>query len=135
MTGLFYAHSGVRYLVLLLGLVALVLFAYAFFARRPATKVHRIVMAAFTGVLDLQVVLGILLVIGGLVYDALIGHLMMMLLAVVAAHGAGVLARRAQDDHRAHGIRLAGVVLALLLIAGGVMAIGRSLFGSAPPSM
>jgi hypothetical protein len=135
MTGLYYAHSGIRYLVLILGLVALVVSAYGYFAKRPAGREHRIAMAAFTGVLDLQLILGILLIIAGIMYDALVGHLMMMLLAAATAHGAGIYARRAGDDRRAHGIRLLGVVLALLLIVGGIMAIGRGIFGSGPPSV
>ena len=135
MTGLYYAHSGLRYLVLVLGFIALVLSGYGYFAKRPAVGTHRIAMAAFTGVLDLQLILGILLVIAGIMYDALVGHLMMMLLAAATAHGAGIYARRASDDRRVHGIRLVGVGLALLLIFGGIAAIGRSIFGSGPPSI
>ena len=69
---------------------------------------------------------------GGLFPDAVVGHLVMMVIAVIVAHGASILAGRAAEERRAVVIRLAGIVLALLCIVGGIMAIGRSVFGSMP---
>lgn len=126
MTALYHAHSGVRYLVLLMALVVIVLAAHGLASRRAATRADRITMSVFTGVLDLQVLLGLGLIVAGIFYGALMGHLMMMILAVVAAHAAGAMARKSSDHRRAHLLRLAGAGLALLLIIGGVMAIGRS---------
>ena len=128
---LYHAHSGLRYLVLLVGLVAALVFAYGVVARRPVGAA-RALTAAFTGLLDLQILLGVGLVIGGVFYGALIGHLVTMLLAAVAAHVSSVMARRATDERRALVIRLLGVVATLLLIAVGITAIGRGVFGSAP---
>jgi hypothetical protein len=71
-------------------------------------------------------------VIGGVFPDAAVGHLVMMVLALVAAHGASVMGKRAGTERREMIIRLVGIVLALLLIAGGIMALGRSVLGSAP---
>lgn len=133
MTALYQAHSGVRYLVLLLGLIAVLLFLYGLIARRPSGKVERVTMSAFTGVLDLQILLGIGLIVAGIFYGALMGHMIMMILAAVSAHAAAVMARKATVDRRAHAIRLAGVALALLLIVGGVMAIGRTPLESSVP--
>ena len=127
---LFHAHSGLRYLVLLAAVVALVVQALGVFGRRPYERPSRISMAAFTGLLDLQVVLGIALVALGCFYGALMGHLMMMVLAAAAAHGCSVFARKQADGRRAHTVALVGVVLALLLIVGGISAIGRSPVGS-----
>ena len=135
MTGLFHAHSGLRYLVLLAGLVAALFFLFGFLTRRPSGKGERIAMAVFTGALDLQILLGIVMVAMGNFYGALMGHLFMMLLAGVTAHVAGILARRTTDDHRAHGLRLGGVLIALLLIVGGILAIGRSVLGAGVPSI
>jgi uncharacterized membrane protein YphA (DoxX/SURF4 family) len=88
---------------------------------------------AFAGLLDLQILLGAALVLGGRFPDAVVGHLVLMLLAAVVAHGSSIVARRSADERREVVIRLAGVALSLLLIVGGIMAIGRSVFGSAPP--
>ena len=124
---LFHAHSGLRFLVLLAAVVALVVQAMGVFGRRPYERPSRISMAAFTGLLDLQVVLGIaLVVLGCFVYGALMGHLMMMLLAAGAAHGCSTFARRQADARRAHIVSLVGVALALAIIVGGIGAIGRT---------
>jgi uncharacterized membrane protein YphA (DoxX/SURF4 family) len=131
MTFLYQAHSGLRYLVLLAALGAVVSLAYAL-AMGRVDRSARVLPVAFTALLDLQVLLGIGLVIGGVFPDAAVGHLVMMVLALVAAHGASVMAKRANTERREMTIRLVGIVLALLLIAGGIMALGRSVLGSAP---
>lgn len=130
LNGLFHAHSGLRYLVLLAALVAAVVLVMGLAGRKPYAKPARISVAAFTGLLDLQMLLGVGMVVFGIFYPSLIGHLTMMILAAAAAHGSSVLARQQQDARRAHGIALAGVVLALLLIVGGITAIGRGVFES-----
>ena len=131
MNALFHAHSGLRYLVLLAALVALVALAYGLATSRP-TRATRVLPAIFTGLLDLQILLGAALVMGGRFPDAVVGHLVMMVLAAVIAHGSSIVARRSADDRRELVIRFAGVLLSVALIAAGIMAIGRGVFGSAP---
>ena len=128
--GLFHAHSGLRYLVLLAAVVALIVTAMGAHGRRPYERPARIAMAAYTGLMDLQLLLGIAMVVLGCFYGALMGHLMMMILAVAAAHGLSVYARKQADGRRAHTVALVGVVLSLALILGGIGAIGRSPVGS-----
>jgi heme A synthase len=123
---LFHAHSGLRFLVLLAAVVALVVQAMGVLGRRPYERPSRISMAAFTGLLDLQMLLGIAMVVLGCFSGALMGHLLMMVLAIGAAHGCSAYARKQTDGRRAHTVALAGVVLALALIVGGIFAIGRS---------
>ena len=125
-TLLFHAHSGLRFLVLLAAIVALVVQAMGAFGSRPYGRPSRVSMAAFTGLLDLQMLLGIGMVVLGCFYGALIGHLMMMILAIAAAHGASAYARKQADARRAHQVSLVGVVVALGLITGGIAAIGRT---------
>ena len=131
---LYHAHSGLRYLVLLAACAALAGLAYAVSTRR-GERPARVMSAVFTGLLDLQLLLGIGLVIGGIFTDAVAGHLVIMTLAVVAAHGSSMLGKRASDDRRELGIRLAGVVIAIALIVGGILVLGRSILGSAPPAV
>jgi hypothetical membrane protein len=130
MTFLYHAHSGLRYLVLLAALVALLALAYALASGRGA-RAARILPGVFTGLLDLQILLGIGLVLVGVFPDAAVGHLVMMVLAAVVAHGASVLAKRASTVQREQVVRLAGIVIALALIIGGILALGRSVLGSA----
>jgi heme A synthase len=133
MNALFHAHSGLRYLVLLAALGALIVLGYSLATGR-ASRAARVVPMLFTGLLDLQITLGIVLVMGGLMPDAVVGHLALMLLAATVVHGSAIMAKRAADDRRELVIRLAGVALTVVLIVGGILAIGRGVFGSAPPT-
>jgi len=131
---LYQAHSGLRYLVLLAAVAAVIALAYALATGR-AGRSARVLPAVFTGLLDLQVLLGLALVIGGVMPDIVVGHLAMMVIALAVAHGASIAGRRANNERRELVIRLVGIVLALLLIVGGIMALGRSVLGSAPMSV
>ena len=130
---LFQANSGLRFLVLLVGAVALLVLLSALGTGRAA-RATRGLTAAFVGLLDLQVLLGLALVLAGIWYGALMGHLVLMVVALVVAHVASIRARRSTDARRAIVMRLVAVAVPLALIVGGIMAIGRSVFGSAPPT-
>jgi heme A synthase len=126
---LFSAHSGLRYLVLLAALAALIALAYSVATGR-SVRPARILANSFAGLLDLQILLGIGLVMGGIFTDAVTGHLMLMVLAAVVTHAAFIVGQQASSDRRELGIRLGGIVLALVLIVAGIMAIGQSILGS-----
>lgn len=124
---LFHAHSGLRYLVLLAGMLS---FAYSLVAalrNRPWDRPGRIMLAAFTGLLDLQVLLGIILVLTRAFYPALWGHITMMVLAAVAAHFASRFNRKRPPERQSHMTAALGVAGALILVVGGIAAIGRSI--------
>jgi hypothetical protein len=133
MRALFYAHSGLRYLVLLAGIVAILYLAWSVFGRRPSGRGGRVLTSVFLGLLDLQVVLGLILASMGVYYAALAGHFIMMLIAVAVGHTTSLYARRTGGE-KADPIRLVGLVITFGLIVMGILAIGRSIFGSAPPS-
>ena len=134
MNALYHAHSGLRYLILLAGLVALLAFAYGLITRRPVRGASALT-ATFTALVDLQLLLGFGLFFGGIVYDALMGHMVMMILAAIAANGSAILAPRARTERQELVMRMAGVVIALVCIVIGILAIGRSVLGSAPPTI
>ncbi|HEU6451610.1 MAG TPA: hypothetical protein VFT57_09340 [Gemmatimonadaceae bacterium] len=134
MNALYHAHSGLRYLILLAGLVALLAFAYGLITRRPVRGASALT-ATFTALVDLQLLLGFGLFFGGIVYDALMGHMVMMILAAIAANGSAILAPRATTERQELIMRLAGVVIALVCIVIGILAIGRSVLGSAPATI
>ena len=125
MKTLFYLHSGLRSLVLLLGLVAAGYFAFGLATARPVGRPVRILGASFAGLMDTQILLGLVLLGSGWpFYPALWGHLSLMLLAAVLAHVLLVVnRRRAQPGHL---LPLIAVVGALLLVLGGILSIGRS---------
>lgn len=123
MNFLYHAHSGLRYLVLLAGVAGLVYFAMGLATKRPVGKPVRILGAAYSGLLDLQIVLGILMVAMGRYYPALIGHIVMMLLAAGVTHALLVVNRRRPQP--GYLLPLLAVAISLALIVGGIMAIGR----------
>lgn len=126
MTGLFHAHSGLRFLILLLGALNVVVLGAGLAQKKPFGKVHRVLGAAFAGTLHLQVVLGAAMVALGRYYPALIGHIVMMTLAAVVAQVAMSVNRKRATPTLS--LPLIGVAVALFFIVGGVMAIGRGLF-------
>jgi hypothetical protein len=131
MNALFYAHSGMRYLVLLLALANLAVLASGVVTKAEAGRLHRVLGSAFVALLDVQLVLGLALVGLGRFYPQLIGHLVMMVLAAAVTHGLFVVAKKKPE--RALPLRLLAVSAALLLLIGGVLAIGRPLLGTSAP--
>lgn len=125
MTALFHAHSGLRYLVLLAGVVALGFFLYGKLRGQTFARPAPAVLAAFVGLVDLQVVLGLVLYFGGRTAPGILGHLALMLGAAVVLHVASRIRRR-RPQPTGFGLPLAGVALALVLIVAGILSIGRS---------
>ncbi|HSJ09517.1 MAG TPA: hypothetical protein VK928_06365 [Longimicrobiales bacterium] len=120
---IFMAHSGLRYLVLLAAVVAIVTAAMGLRAAGPSSKAERVAGAVFAGVLDLQVLLGIVLLTMWPFYAQLIGHITMMVAAAAAVHMGSVVARR--REAQASKYRLIGYVAGLVAIIGGILAIQR----------
>lgn len=123
-TMLFHAHSGLRYLVLAAAVIALVFVVGNRYAG-GMERARRISTLAFVGLLDLQVLLGIVLVFTWQFYGQLIGHIVMMVLALVTAHLYSAKLKRTMDPGQAFIIGLLGVLLTLVFVVGGIMAIQR----------
>jgi hypothetical protein len=121
---LFGMHSGTRYLVLLAGVVATVI-AIAGLARAEMARGVAVSGRVFLILLDVQVVLGIVLLVVWPFYGALVGHIVMMILAVVAGHGLAVAVKRRPPTARPPALQLAAVLVPLVLVIGGILAIGR----------
>lgn len=123
---LFHAHSGLRYIVVLAGVLALIYFLYGWLTKKPYGGPGPILYRALMGAVDLQVLLGLVLYLGGAATVMMHGHLTYMLLAVIVLHVVGVLQRR-RPEPRGYGLPLLGVVIAAVLVFVGVSSIGRSL--------
>ncbi len=120
---LFMAHSGVRYLVLVAAVVALVL---SLMKGQDANA--RKAMGAFVGAVDVQVLLGLLLIMQIPFYGALMGHIALMFAAVFAAHGFSVAAKKKEESGGM--TRVIGIVVTLVLIVLGIVAIGRPILAA-----
>ena len=124
----FYTHSGVRYLVLIAAAAAVVYLLAGMLRGGQFDKLAKILTAAYVGLLDLQVGFGVVLYLLIPSYPQLLGHVVMALAAVTVAHVANIMNKR--RDEPSLGIALAGVVISLILIVGGIWAIGREILGT-----
>ena len=90
-TILLYAHSGIRWLIVVAALLALVIFGYGWLGKKTFPKLGRILPAAYSGLLDTQVLLGLIFMVWTGVQGAgfprfRLEHMTMMILAAVVAH-------------------------------------------------
>ncbi len=127
MNALFMAHSGLRYLVLLEGVMNIAICVMGLATKRAYDKPARIIGASFLGMLHLQVLLGLVLVMVRPWYPALTGHLVCMLSAAVVSQVLSSRNRRLPTP--GYVLPLIGTVAALALIVAGIFAIGRTPLG------
>lgn len=123
------AHSGFRYLVLLLGVVVIAYAAFGMVTKRPYDPRMRILATAFTGTLDLTVLLGLAHLFTSTFYPQLAGHISMMVLALVVTHIVSVVQRRRALEQRTYAPHLVSTLLVLAVISFGILAIGRPIVG------
>lgn len=121
----FNAHSGLRYLVLLLGVLTAGYALVGYTRKTPVDKAGMTLLRLFTAAIDVQVLLGILTLITGRFYGALIGHLFMMIAAAAVAHLGAVRLKKAEPTTRGWGMLLATALIPLALMIAGILAIQR----------
>jgi hypothetical protein len=109
-------HSIVRWLVVGISLTCLVVFALVWLGQVKNEKLDRILMSIFTGLVDVQVLLGIILIIGLGVVGYRIEHGVTMIIAAVVGH-ISIRWRKAVPQIRArNNLILIVVVLALIFM-------------------
>lgn len=121
----FNAHSGLRYLVLLLAVLTALVALAGFIRKQPASNAGLTLLRVFTIVLDIQVLLGIVILVTRTFYPQLMGHLVMMIAAVAVAHLGAIRLKRVAPEARGSGQLLAASLIPLLLIIAGILAIQR----------
>ena len=118
-------HSIVRWLVVLVGAVAAVR-AVIVMTGKPGNKMDRGLMSGYTGLLDLNVLLGfIYLLWSGLATPigfpmARIEHAVTNIIGVAVAHVFVARAKKIEDPKRKAQFHLLGVVVSLAIIVVGV---------------
>ena len=127
---LFAAHSGLRYLLLLAGLFVVLYALVGLLGKREYSAAMPRLASAFTGLLHLQVLTGVAVLFTRPFYTAIIGHLFLMLAAAAVAQLTGSVVKRRPLEQKSYGPHLVGAVLALGLVATGVLAIGRGVLQS-----
>jgi hypothetical protein len=129
-------HSGWRFIVLLAIAVTFLYFIYAYFTKQTSPKQDKMVAVLFGVALDIQITLGILLLLIVIIdgrFDAgtHLGHLFPMLIAVGVAHVPSAYNRKTggADRRRLHLIGIAAPIIVIILIIGGLASLdGIGLF-------
>jgi hypothetical protein len=123
------AHSGFRYVVLLLGLATVSCALYGLITGRPVGRAMMRSASAFAGAFHLQILLGFALIFTGSFSSIVMGHLITMLLAAACAQIVPSVMRRRAPDARTHMPYLIGSIIALALAIAGILALGRPVLG------
>jgi hypothetical protein len=122
-------HSVVRWLVVIAAVVAIIRYVIDLAGKSPDVEMGRKLMLAYTILLDVNVLLGIILIVGrasgvGQILPIWIEHATTNLIALVIAHIFAARSKKQPDPKRVAAWRLAGVVISILLIVMGVARIG-----------
>jgi hypothetical protein len=115
-------HSIVRWLIVVVGFVAIVKFLVGWARKSAFDKMDRGLSAGFSGLMDLQVTLGLLYFLitgfGGVGFPMFrIEHMVTMLLAAVIGHAPAMLKKKAGNKR---AVAFYAVIGALVLVVLGV---------------
>jgi hypothetical protein len=122
-----HAHSAFRFLVLAVGIATFLINLLGFLRKKADYgALPRALGSAFIGLTHLQILTGFGLLFMGLFTPRLIGHIVMMSVAVVAMQVLHV--RNRSSASPGYLLPLIGTGVALLLMVGGTFAIGRHPF-------
>ena len=118
-------HSHFRYLVLLMGVLVTLYAIFGLMARRPFDRAALVLLRIFTGVIDLQVLLGVITLVTRPFFPALIGHIVMMVAAAAVAHLGAVRLKKQPANERSYTALLVAGLLPLVIMVGGILALQR----------
>lgn len=122
MTFLLKFHGEMRWLVVLVGAIAIIKFASGWLRGADFEKLDRVLMLVFTILLDLNLLLGLALLFGlpGEWVPFRLEHATTMLLAVVAVH-LSAMWRGSDDSAKKFRNNLIVILAAMALVAVGVI--------------
>lgn len=114
-------HGMIRWAVALVAIVAILKFAISWLRQLPYTGMDRGLMSGFVGLLDLNFLLGlIILIFGGGFSGPRIEHAGTMFIAIAIAHSSAAW-RQSDDEQKKFRNNLIVVVVSLALIFLGVV--------------
>ncbi len=117
-------HSIVRWLVVIVAVIAVVRYALVMAGRAQPSGMDRGLMSGYTGLLDLNVLLGLILIIGLGFTAQYIEHAVTNIIGVAVAHIFAQRARKMEEAQLKARTSLLGVVISLVIIIVGVALVG-----------
>lgn len=127
-----HAHSGVRYLVLLLGVLALLQAIRGVVRGGPYDQTMRRLAGFFAVSLQINILIGLTLLVTGRGFYPQLGiHILLMVAAAVVAQIVPSVMRRRPMEERSYMPHLVSVAVALVLVVGGILSIpGAEILGT-----
>lgn len=129
MTILLQAHSGFRYVVLLLGAATVLYALFGVITKRPVGRPMMRLASGFAGAFHLQILLGLAVLFSSSVVRFVPAHVITLLFAAVVAQIVPSVMRRTRPERRTHLPYLVSALTALGLAAIGILALGRPVLG------
>ena len=118
-------HGLVRWLVVIVAVVAVVRYALVMAGKAQPGGMDRGLMSGYTGLLDLNVLLGVIIIIGLGEWEMVqIEHAVTNIIAVAVAHVFAQRAKKIEDPKVKARTSLLGVVISLAIIVVGVALVG-----------
>lgn len=112
-------HGGIRWLIVLVALIGLIRFGLAWAMSGNYTKKDRILMSTFTGLIDLNLLLGLILLIsGGFSPTYRIEHAGTMIIALVIAHIPASWRKRESHENKFRNNFLVILAVSILIYFG-----------------
>lgn len=124
-------HSFVRWVIVIIGVIAFLKFLIGWLTKKAFLPIDRGLMSGFVGLIDLQAVLGIIIFIWGVIESGLVRHraehAFTMILALILAH-LSRLWRDAEDTKKFRNYFL--IILGVfVLIFAGIFVLPQGWFG------
>lgn len=113
-------HSLNRWLIIVLAVVVSLLTGWGYFSKRPFSLLDDRLGLIYTILLDIQVLLGLLLMLLGAFHSRSILHAVVMLVAIAVAHIGRSRARRSDDPATKHLMQGLGAFFSLVIIGAGL---------------
>jgi len=122
-------HSLVRWLVVIAAVIAVVRYALVMAGKAKSSGMDHGLMSGYTGLLDLNVLLGLIIIIGlsisaGQVLLVWLEHAVTNIIGVAVAHFFAQRAKKIEDAKLKARTNLLGVVISIAIIVVGVAAVG-----------
>ena len=123
-------HSIVRWVIVLAAVIGIGRYVLVMAGRTPGSKMDRGLMSGFTGLMDLNVLLGLIYLLWSGLATPIgfpmqrIEHAVTNVIAVVVAHIFAARARKAADDKVMARNNLLGIVISLVLVVAAVAVVG-----------
>lgn len=118
-------HSLVRWLVVIVAVIAVVRYALVMAGKAQSSGMDRGLISGYTGLLDLNVLLGVIIIIGLGEWETVqIEHAVTNIIGVAVAHFFAQRAKKLEDAKLQARTNLLGVVISIAIIIVGVTLIG-----------